>query len=489
MSSGPPVDILDTSSAGPTAIRGGALQTAGYAGGLLVALASVPLLVRHLGAADFGRYSTVVSLVAIVGGISDVGIATIAVREFAATEGPRRVQMMRRLLGLRLLVTGVGVTAAVAFAALAGYGGVLVLGTLLAGLGLVLQVSQGLLATPLIAGLRFGWVSLIEFSKHLATALLVVGLVLVGAELLTFLAVPIPVGASALILTVLLARDRMPLRPAFDVRGWRELLRETLPFAVATALYVMYFRVILIITSLIAPAEETGYFAASFRVVEAVVVVPAVLIGAAFPIFARAARDDRERLRYAVTRVVEVALMAGAWAALSLALVAPFAIEVLGGAKFDDAVPVLRIQAVALVGSFLAAATGYALLSLRQYRMLLVVSVAGLALSVALGLALVPAHDAAGAAVAALVAELGVGALQTTLLLRTDLGMRLAPGRLAAVLVAAAAAVAAAAIPGLHELVMFAVASVVYFAVLAAFRQIPPELVEAFAARLRRRQP
>ena len=54
----------------------------------------------------------------------------------------------------------------VAFAAAAGYGSTLVLGTAIAGVGLLLQLVQSLLATALQAQLRFGWVSVAELLRQ-----------------------------------------------------------------------------------------------------------------------------------------------------------------------------------------------------------------------------------------------------------------------------------------------------------------------------------
>ena len=48
--------------------------------------------------------------------------------------------------------------------------------------------------------------------------------------------------------------------------------------------------------SYVSTDEETGYFSAAFRIVEVVGVIPWLLVSAGFPILARAARDDDERL-------------------------------------------------------------------------------------------------------------------------------------------------------------------------------------------------
>ena len=54
-----PEDVLDTGEAGGRAIRGGALFTGRYALGLLMSIASVPFMIRHLGVVDYGYYVSV----------------------------------------------------------------------------------------------------------------------------------------------------------------------------------------------------------------------------------------------------------------------------------------------------------------------------------------------------------------------------------------------------------------------------------------------
>src|SRR5919108_3783495 len=158
-----PVDVLDTPSAGGKVIRGGVLRGGGYAAGILLAVVGAALMTRHLGVVDWGRYVIVLSLVTIVGGLSEAGMSMIGVREYSVLSGNERDRLMRNLLGLRLTITAVGVAAAVVFAIAAGYGRVLVFGTLVAGLGLLVNSMQQTVSVPLSASLRLGWGKALHF--------------------------------------------------------------------------------------------------------------------------------------------------------------------------------------------------------------------------------------------------------------------------------------------------------------------------------------
>src|SRR3954462_8004136 len=112
----PEPDVLATPAAGPAALRGSVLRPATYPFGIALSLASAPLLVRHLGIAEFGRYITVASLMNLVAGVTEGGVNAIALREYATLAAERRAVMMRSLLGVRLALSTGGVGVGVAFA-------------------------------------------------------------------------------------------------------------------------------------------------------------------------------------------------------------------------------------------------------------------------------------------------------------------------------------------------------------------------------------
>ena len=163
----PPATCLDTPQAGPAAIRGSLLRFGGYGVGVLLSVVSISFLIRHLGVSSFGQYVTVISLVTIVQGVTDAGLTTIGVREYSLRSAEARDSLMRSLLGVRLVLTSTGVLLATGFAAVAGYGGALVLGTLLAGTGLLFTVTQATLAVPLASRLQLGWVTGLDLLRQL----------------------------------------------------------------------------------------------------------------------------------------------------------------------------------------------------------------------------------------------------------------------------------------------------------------------------------
>ena len=87
------------------------------------------------------------------------------------------------------------------FAFIAGYDRTLVLGTLMAGAGLVLINAQATMMLPLSVGLLIGRLTTVEVLRQ-ATAVVTIGiLVAVGTSLLPFFAVQVVVGVVVLVIS------------------------------------------------------------------------------------------------------------------------------------------------------------------------------------------------------------------------------------------------------------------------------------------------
>jgi O-antigen/teichoic acid export membrane protein len=475
-------DVLDTSRAGPLALRGSALLLAGQGGGILLGLVSSSLLIRHLHQVGFGQYVTALSIATIAAGLTEGGVNTIALREFASRSAHERDDAMAKMLGIRIVLSIVGLLGATAFAVVAGFDRTIVIGTAVAVVGLSVQVAQTLLTVPLQATMRLGSVAAAALLRTAISTVLTVALVLAGAGIVPLLAVITPACLAALLLTARLIRGSMPLRPSVQVADFVPLLREIFPFAVAVALSSVYFRVTVLVMALEATPLQTGYFSTSFRVVEVLIGLPVLVIGAAYPIVTRAARDDPERFAYATGRTFELSVLVGVWLAMAMVLGARFVTDVLGGHAAAPAAGVLRIQGLAVMGTFVAVACGLPLLSLRRYSAVLIANALGLVVTFAVSISLVPALQAQGAAIATVAAELVLAAASAAALVRARPGLGLPVGVVPVGFLAGGAGLGIGLLLGVNPVLDVAAGTCAYAMVLAALGRFPPELGHALRA-------
>jgi len=474
--------VLTSPDAGGKAIRGGVIRTAGYGIGLLLTAVASVFLLRHLGVARFGQYTTVIAIVTIVQGVADAGLTLVGQREYVHADAARRRTLLADLVGIRLVLTPLGVAVGVLFAVLAGYPNALVTGTLLAGIGVVLAVVAATLTMPLSVELRYGAVTATDLARQLVIVGGIVALVAAGAGLVPFFAVYVAAGAVAIAVALTFVGVRGWVAPRFAWREWAPLLRQAAPVALSSVVNVTYVRTLIILASLLATAEQTGLFATAYRISEILLGVPQLMIGAAFPILVHSGAADEQRLAYVLQRMGEAALLVGLGIGLVLAVGAAPIVQLLGGDAYADAASVLRIQSVAIAAAFVTQLGTFGLVAVHRQRELLVVNAFALATVLVLGCTLIPLLEADGAALAASVGETLLALTAMAMLVRARPALRPQLGYVPKLLLAAALGGACVLLP-VPDALAAVLALLIYGAAVWLLRVVPIELVEAFVRR------
>lgn len=471
-------DLLDSPEAGGTAIRGVLVRTVLFGAGLLVSLVSVPFLVRHLGPVEYGYYVTVSAIVFMIAGVTEGGLTTLGIRHYSAgTDDEERTAIVRNLVGVRLVLTTAALIAVTAVTAVAGAAREIVLGIPLYGAGMLLTMISASYAVPLQAQLRLGITSGLEFLRQLVNAGGTIALAVIGSGLFAFFGLWVAVCALITMITVLIVRHTVRIAPAFHWPTWRRYLGEALAYGVASAAGLVYFRMAASLMTFLSTDLETGYFGMAFRVLETGSIIPWLLVTSVFPILARAASNDRARLRYAAQKVVEVGLIVGVGLTLLLIAAARPIVELVGGTEYLPAIPVLQVQAVVLTATVFVSTWSLLLLSLDEQRMLLAINGSAVLLAFAAAFVLIPAHGAIGGSIDVLIAEFVVAGLSVYVLWRRHGDV--APDLRPLWKVVVAAGLGFLVLIPLGDIVGTIVAGVVYAAVLLVLRAVPTELWHA----------
>jgi O-antigen/teichoic acid export membrane protein len=474
----PSLAEVESRTAGDRIIRGGALRAGGYllsTGATAIAFA---LLLRHLGVVDFGRFSTVVALVTIASGLSEAGLQVVGQRRFAVGTEPERRTLLGDVVGIRLALTPLAVGICAVFALVAGYSSTMVVGTLVAGAGAMIAVVAATLAIPLAMHLRYLALTFVEVGRQLTIVFGIVLLVAVGASLGPFFAVYLVAGLSMLVLTGTVVDPRYLVLPRARWSEWRPILVEAAPLALAVAINVLYLKVLIVMASLLTSGEELGLFATASRVTEVLVGLPTFMVGVAFPLLAHAGAHDEERLAYALQRIAEVTLLVAVGFVLILVVAAKPIIAVFGGSGYEGAVPVLRIQALALIGASMTQVWIQAIVAVQAQRALVAVNAVALGSVLVLGAVLIPAADAQGAAIAAASGEAIMALAMMRALVRARPALRPELSFSWRVALAGAIALAPLLLP-LPPAVEGVLTAAVYGAAALALGAVPVEVIRA----------
>jgi O-antigen/teichoic acid export membrane protein len=471
----PDDDVLRSAGAGKRVIHGSALRLGANLASLVFALFTATLLLRHLGVEESGRYVTVMSLAGIALAIVDQGLNVSASKDLTMCPREERRDLLANVVGQRILVGALAWLCLVAFALLAGYPNEMVVGTALAGGGIVLVAIGNSVLVPLTVDLRNGGIAFVEMLRAFVVMVGVLLLVVAGARLDAFLAVQVLVGLVVLAMVPILVGRAGVVRPRWDRTRQRGLLRTALPIAAALVLGQIYFRLVIVLMSLISNPEQIGYFGGSLRAMEALIALPILVASVALPVMTAAAQENTARLRYAIEGLSEGAVIAGMLIILVTIRAADPVMRVIGGTEFEPAGNVLRIQVVALLFIALYQIWTVALVALGRQRQLIFTNALGLLAVGVFAAILVPPLGAKGGAIASVAADIVLAGLIYWRLHISTGRVTVKAGFLARVVIASAASGVALLLP-IGDIPAAILAAIVFLGVGFAVGMVPKEL-------------
>lgn len=398
----------------------------GRALAVLAGIGAIGLASRYLGLERFGALTLAMAIVALVALLTDLGLSTMAAREISRAPGREREILGNLLtLGLACAVGALGILIGVAEVAYASDPDVR---------RAIMVLSAQVATAPFLGAARAHFQAaqrghLIAVGDvALAVAMLAGSLICVEADLgFTAMAAAVASGyvTQAVVLVALMRRD---VRLAWVARGrvWRALLRTSLPLGATMVINYLYFRLDVLLLSLLRGSEAVAVYGLAYRVLEGLMVLPAYFMLALFPEIARLSAQ-RERVDAIVRAALRVMEVIGLPLVVLGVVFADEVVALIGGKEFGGAASVLRILMLALGISYLNGVYGNVLPALGRQKALLRWSAAVLGVNLVVNLALIPPIGVVGAGIAVVASEAVAFAVVRHLYGQVGVAPRLAP--------------------------------------------------------------
>lgn len=362
--------------------------------------------IRSFNVEQWGRYSTVVALLAIFGMFTDAGLSTLTLRE--ASSQPEREGQILTLAQSAVALTGsLSLVLMFATAAVLGYldrptllalaGAVLICQTITAPLFAIFNARR-VLVYPSILTIAAVVVSTTAGAGLVAAGVGPAGLLigLFGSQLLSV------VGGYWMLAIRLGHRSR----PRFPSREVFRFVRAAVPIAVTGGLAVIYVRLDILMLSKIKGNEVVAIYTVPYSLVQNSWLLPAVVGAAYFPILNHQLRTDRELARHSFFLVVRLFLVASPPVVLFLTVAGRSLLVAVFGNQYAASRGVLAILAWASLLGFQSYALWYVILASHLERHVVRYMFGGLVFNAALNALLIPLFGADGAASALIASDL-----------------------------------------------------------------------------------
>jgi O-antigen/teichoic acid export membrane protein len=191
----------------------------------------------------------------------------------------------------------------------------------------------------------------------------------------------------------------------------RAAVVEALPLWLASLASLIYFKGDAVLLRLFAGDAAVGSYGAAFKIFEATMILPSIILAATFPGLVRAegGGDRRRRLRSEVALAL-VLLGLGCIVGGTIYLVRDLVIALVFGSGFRDALPSLVVLCVSIPLLFLNYGLTHFLIARNLERRNLAFAIAMVLLNLGLNLALIPRLGGRGAALTTLATEVALTA-------------------------------------------------------------------------------
>jgi O-antigen/teichoic acid export membrane protein len=248
---------------------------------------------------------------------------------------------------------------------------------------------------------------------YLAIAMLIPGLIAIGASLMIAMRLSIRLKADITAMTA----GQQPWSPPSGGLTVSKFFRDVFPLGAAMLISALYFRIDVYFIQQWHGFQPVGGYNAAFRLVEALRLVPAAVMAVTFPLLVQA--RDLDLLRGIGSKLT----LAGGLLALVCAAGAPVIIPLVYGAPYAYAVPAFAVLSLALPLFFLNYALTHQVIGWDGHRAYLAIVTLALAGNIAANILLVPERGIVGAAIATLLTEIIVTAGCAYVLARHNLAI------------------------------------------------------------------
>lgn len=459
-------------------------------------LVGVIVATRYLGPEKYGSLTIALVFISVAVPLTDLGLYTIATRELAKRPQDAST-VLRHVFGMGLLLSAVVTVATLAVVETVYPGASRFLvreAVAILAIQIVVAAPGASIAAVLVARERFYPLvagALLSAAVLLCMLLAVTTLDWGFSGLVAAYAAAAAAGSLA---PLAFARETLTLRPAYDATAWREIATRAAPLGGVLVLGHIYLRADTFLISFLRSDAEVAVYGVAYKVVELLMVFPALFVLTFFPVLSRLQPHHPD-----LNGIVEKATVALEFATLPLVVVligfADQVIAVIAGPGFGAAAGVLRVLMLA-VGVIYFNTLYFGVLTAQGLQRRLFWMLIGVLLcNVPVNLVLIPIWGSRGAALAVVASELTalflvlriyrrVGSLPR---LRAPLRVLVAGSGMALGVLLILYASSAAHIPALAELAGgVPLAALLYVALLHLLHALPEDIALPLA-RLRAR--
>lgn len=397
---------------------------------LIISVVTLSFIANHLTAngsalEGYGQYSIVLTYISIIGATADLGLFTLVVREITGLEPAEAGKIVGSAILFRFCLLLLSLLVLLVVFPFLPYEIVVKQGIILGAIIAFLMLFSQAIAAIFQANYQAERIAIAEVSGRLVVLGLTIYFLRQGLGLIPVITANLIGNVALLVISYLLSRATVRIKINFDLSFWRSCLPEFWSIAAVTVLGLIHFRLDSLILSLYKPVSDVGIYGVAYRILDIVLVIPAIFAANLLPLLTRLHAESKpEVMAKLVSRMTGVLFAISATIGALMLALAPWIIIFITHKDFAAAAVPLRILVPAFIFLFLTTLYAQTVIAMKAQKRLIGGYILVIALDVAVNLILIPRFSYVGAATTTVISE-GVLMLYSLYLLSKLLPLRL----------------------------------------------------------------
>ncbi len=429
-------------------------------------------IAKYFGDVGLGKYSFAFSFAAFLLTLADMGLPILVTKEVAKDKSLTKDYMTKTFtLKLMLNIAAFAITIIAIIASRKDYETVMLV--ILAAIAMFFYNIAGMYRAIFQAYEVMKYESYSRIVERIIAASLGIALFYKGYGIISlFLVLILSNFVYYIVIYILTITKIIKVSLAVDFKFWKQNLMDGIPFWTTNIFLSIYFRIDTIMLGFMKDFAATGLYNAAAKIVEVLTRIPFLLISAVFPTLAKFHRLSYDKTKLLYEKSFYYMVIAALPITTGLILLPERIILQVYSASFKNSIIALQILAVSLVFVFVNYLMGYLLNAIDKQKVFTAIAGITTAFNVILNLALIPAYSYKGAAAATLISEILNFGMLYYFTSKSKFGLNLVK-MFAKPMIANISMIGAIIyFRHLHLILLAAVCSVIYFAVLLLVRGV-----------------
>lgn len=366
---------------------------------------TVALLLRYLSPDDYGRYTTAIAFVLLLGTITDFGLNLTTTQDISLPDTDT-AKTLSSVFTFRLLANIILMALLPFILNWFPYEPIVKQAILILAILFFSTTLFQVLASYFQSTLQTNKVAIADLAGKIALFILTV---LAVKQHYSFNEIMLTISLASLIqlwLLIHFLNKKIKLELSIDWDVWKRIMAKTWPIAVSVVFTTIYFKGDTLILSLTRPYADVGIYGAAYKILEVLISLPILFMGLVLPQLARSwGEGDKPKFGRLLQKAWDgLCLFTLPMVAGTLVLAKPI-IVLIAGPGYEPAAAVLQILIVATGIIFLGSLFTHAIVAVNEQKNMIVYYLIAAIVAVALYIKFIPLYSYYAAAWTTVAAE------------------------------------------------------------------------------------